>query len=113
MEGTPSCLQIFTASRLSISACHHRSFGAILRIEENRMPATFALKATTISLKVSHQLVTLHNFCAPAPTERGKSSIKSASAAVASGFGTQCFPLFQMHLRHIFKRTPDHQTNIG
>jgi len=62
----------------------HRSFGAILRIEESRMPATFAFKATPISLKVSHQFVALHNLCAPAPTDSGKSSIKSASAAGAS-----------------------------
>jgi hypothetical protein len=32
----------------------NRSFGAIQRIDENRVSATFAFKPTTVALQVSH-----------------------------------------------------------
>src|SRR3984885_12778355 len=56
----------------------HGSFGLVGGIDENgvRSSSTF------------DQFVALQGLCAPASTESGSNSINSASAAVASGFGT-------------------------
>jgi hypothetical protein len=52
----------------------------------------FAVEATAITLKMPDQFMALQGFGAPASTESGSSSIKSASAAIA--FGTQTFESF-------------------
>jgi len=70
-----------------------RSLGVNDRIDVDRMAPAFAIKTTTIPLKVIDQLTPLQFRGTPASTESGTNSIKSASAAVASGLGTgKAFP---------------------
>lgn len=63
------------------------SFGINDWIDLDRMAPPFAVKSTAIPLKVADQITPLQFLGTPASTESGTNSIKSASAAVASGLG--------------------------
>ena len=71
---------------IDLGVARDGSFRAVRRIGIDCVAAAFTLQLTPLLLQVTDQLMPLQVRGVPTWTERGTSSIRSASAA-ASGFG--------------------------